>query len=280
MMGFAHSLSGAAAWLAGAPLIAAATNTPLTMSQYALGALAVAGAAVAPDLDHPAGTSSASRSLPPVTTVMGKVVSVIGFGHRKATHSLLGVAVVTVVAALLIGNFGVIAPAVLAFFLAAFALKALKVAKFLHLNNSLLRWVFTAIVSGAFATAVALQGGDYKWLLVAFSAGFFIHIVGDAITMSGVPWLWPYSRDFRLARLAAGGTTERVILTPVFIIIIAFSIFSVVKDGEVMGNPVPASSAPVTAKATAQGDLVEILPKESEEPKPEKKKKKDKKDKK
>jgi membrane-bound metal-dependent hydrolase YbcI (DUF457 family) len=47
--------------------------------------------------------------------------------------------------------------------------------------------------------------------------GILVHVLGDMITKKGVPVLWPLSTtSYRLARLKAGGWTERWILTPVF----------------------------------------------------------------
>jgi hypothetical protein len=51
-----------------------------------------------PDIDTP--RSLAARSLPPVTTVLSKVIRSAGGGHRGVTHHVLGVLVLAVLACL------------------------------------------------------------------------------------------------------------------------------------------------------------------------------------
>lgn len=249
MMGFAHALSGVAVWLTAAPALAAVSSTPMTLSQYAAGAVIFGGAAVAPDLDHP--KASATNSLPPVSNLLGSVVATVGFGHRKATHSLVGIFAATVVGLLLINFLDPVGPAILAFFLTAFAIKALGQFKRTYSGVSTPKVfkpgkVATPLIALGVAVFVGSLGGDYTWMVVAFVGGVFVHIVGDAITMSGVPWLWPLSRNFRLAALRAGGSTEKFVIVPMLAILIGFTAFSLFTSGEVFGNPVPQASGVTT----------------------------------
>ena len=89
MMGRTHLVIGGAAWLA-----LAASHT---MPYY--GAAAIAGgwflsalAALGPDLDQK--QSMGSRLLGPITQGISWVVRAVSGGHRKLTHSLLGMAIV------------------------------------------------------------------------------------------------------------------------------------------------------------------------------------------
>ncbi len=70
MMGPAHSLSGAAAWLGWAPRRCAAGH-PMPWPVLVVGAIC-AGAALAPDLDHKAATIS--RAFGPVSRWLCEVV--------------------------------------------------------------------------------------------------------------------------------------------------------------------------------------------------------------
>lgn len=76
MMGHAHALSGVTAWLA----VSAATplSVPLTGATepvpLLVGAAVASGAALLPDLDHHSAT--ATRALPPFTTVISKVTEI------------------------------------------------------------------------------------------------------------------------------------------------------------------------------------------------------------
>src|ERR1700739_2927857 len=77
MMAGSHTVLGAAAWLAAAPLL----GEP-AVSAPAL-ALAVAGSLL-PDIDHP--KSWVGRRLGPISAILGGLL-----GHRGLTHSLAAV---------------------------------------------------------------------------------------------------------------------------------------------------------------------------------------------
>ena len=44
--------------------------------------------------------------------------------------------------------------------------------------------------------------------------GCVTHIVGDMLTVSGVPIFWPHPRDFRIGRMRTGGQFEQLFMTP------------------------------------------------------------------
>jgi len=71
MMGPAHSLSGAAAWL-GVGAVAAGLDRPMPWPTLVVGALICAGAALAPDLDHKAATIS--RAFGPLSRALCEIV--------------------------------------------------------------------------------------------------------------------------------------------------------------------------------------------------------------
>lgn len=86
MMGRTHALSGAAGWLAAAPMVAEATGHPLGPGVLAASTAVAAGAALLPDLDHEHGLLA--HSLGPVTRLLTQLVARGSGGHRHATHSL------------------------------------------------------------------------------------------------------------------------------------------------------------------------------------------------
>ncbi|MDX6739172.1 metal-dependent hydrolase [Actinocorallia sp. A-T 12471] len=86
MMGRTHALSGAALFTAGAiPL-------DLPPDQILVGAVACAGAAVLPDIDHHG--SHIARCFGPITRAFAWFVGKVAGGHRNGTHSALGVGLV------------------------------------------------------------------------------------------------------------------------------------------------------------------------------------------
>jgi len=83
MMGPAHSLSGAAAWL-GIGAATAAADHPMPWPVLLVGALICAGAALAPDLDHKAATIS--RAFGPISHWLCEIVDKLSYAVYKATR--------------------------------------------------------------------------------------------------------------------------------------------------------------------------------------------------
>ncbi|GFM95765.1 hypothetical protein Sfulv_05760 [Streptomyces fulvorobeus] len=83
MMGPAHSLSGAAAWL-GVGAAAAAAGRPMPWPVLVVGALICAGAALAPDLDHKSATIS--RAFGPISKGLCGITEKLSCAVYKATR--------------------------------------------------------------------------------------------------------------------------------------------------------------------------------------------------
>jgi membrane-bound metal-dependent hydrolase YbcI (DUF457 family) len=206
MMGRSHALSGWCAGLAVAPFIGLTT-----VAEVVPFAAATAGYALVPDLDHPG--ASASRLLGPVTRVVSagvrafsSVLYAVTKGprdedttgkHRHATHTLVAAVLVGMLAAGLgdRGKWAVLAVAVAGFVLAA---------------DVLGDWIVGAVLAAAAwsivsttgpgtalpgtAAADALHTGLTQiggWIGAAVALGMFVHCLGDSLTRSGCPWLWP-----------------------------------------------------------------------------------------
>ncbi|MFV2142764.1 MULTISPECIES: metal-dependent hydrolase [Isoptericola] len=191
MMGGHHAASGAAAW------VAVTASTPIAFGWYPVsdvgvmtGALVCAGAALLPDADHHNGTIS--HSLPPVSEGVTKFVATVSGGHRNATHSIVGVAVFTLIAwamglvTVRTEQFGevLIGPGIMAVLLIAFAVRALK------LTGQRRWWTWSLSVSlAAFVAVFAPE--EWYWMPFCVGLGCAVHIVGDMLTTRGVPLLWP-----------------------------------------------------------------------------------------
>ena len=90
MLGHDHALSGALAFAVVAPLL------PVSGTQLAVAAALTAGAGILPDLDEPG--STIARTFGFLTGGFAWIVHQLSGGHRKGTHSLLGVALMTAAA--------------------------------------------------------------------------------------------------------------------------------------------------------------------------------------
>jgi len=190
-MGGHHAATGAAAWVAFTSTAPYALGIhPVSPLGVVAGSLVCAGAALLPDADHPSATIA--QSLPPVSTVLTRWVSAISGGHRHGTHSLLAVGVFSALAyaaglvQINLPHFGPTAfgAAVTSMVLVAFAAKALK----------LIRGAWSGWILGIFVSLLVaiVSPTDWNWLPWAVGLGTFVHLVGDAMTTGGVPWLWPW----------------------------------------------------------------------------------------
>lgn len=191
MMGGHHAITGAAAWVAVTSTAPGALGLmPLDPLGITAGALVCAGAALLPDADHPSATIA--QSIPVVGKVGANAISGMVGGHRHGTHSLIGLAVMAGLAWLL--QFAVIdvdwwpapfpvGPIVAAVALVAFAVKAIGIVR---------SWP-AAWVSGAGVAAVVAFAGAETWIPHAIVLGVVLHLLGDFITIGGLPLLWPWN---------------------------------------------------------------------------------------
>jgi membrane-bound metal-dependent hydrolase YbcI (DUF457 family) len=225
MMGRTHALSGWCAGLLVAPLLGASS-----VAQSLLVAATVAGWSLAPDLDHPGAVATRWGGWVTGWLSLGlRRLSAAAFEatrtprdrdatgtHRHLSHTLVFAVVVGTGAGVgtwLSPWWVVPVPLVAGTLLAA---------------RSLGTWVLW--VGTVPAVWGLLAGGDVLspvrgWMGVAVALACVVHILGDALTRAGVPFLWPLpirgQRWFRLGsprllRFAAGGDVERLLVFPVF----------------------------------------------------------------
>jgi membrane-bound metal-dependent hydrolase YbcI (DUF457 family) len=217
-MGKVHAATGAAAWLVGCAGAAAAGVDPHPYAVLVGTPLAAFGA-IWPDIDCP--SSNVARSLGWPTRWLARRVAGLGRwlysatgtrydgrdldGHRTATHTLL-FAILSFVGFGYLGQHGGLwAPLVMIAFAAATALRAVKV-------YGATRFVLTAAVALAAWHWPAPSGW---WLGWAIGVGALVHNLGDRMTNTGVPLLWPIKirgrrwYKFRAARWLRFSTGEK-----------------------------------------------------------------------
>ena len=219
MLARGHALSGAVGWLAAAPLLEVAMG-PLTTAQLAAGALVTAGAALAPDIDHPG--STIARNLGPAGRMAAGGVK-LTLGHRGLTHSLACVALVGVASWWAVVVAGLLrVPSVLA---------GVTVGLAAHL---LLRGTWTRVAPTAGVVAGVAVGGLLwsgavavgAWLPVALTTGVLLHIAGDALTSAGVPLFAPL-RHRRVGMPVFGATGGLVESAVTAALAVAFVVLAV-----------------------------------------------------
>jgi len=157
----------------------------------AIGALVTAGAALLPDVDHH--NSTIAHSGGAVTRAVAGVAERAAGGHRHGLHSLLAIAGFYFGATYL-GSWRHEVPvlgdvpagsALMFLALVAFALKALKLSK-----GGIARLWLTALAG---TVAILYFAPDQlEWLPTSILLGVIVHLVGDFLTVGGLPLLWPW----------------------------------------------------------------------------------------
>ena len=236
-MGRTHALTGLCAGLALAPLLAA------TLAQAVLVAVVTAGYALLPDLDHPG--ARASRLLGPVTGALSRLLRAGSRWlyartkgprderhrgeHRHATHTVAFAVVAGSLVA--VGTWGA-GPWVAAGTVALGISLAV---------DALGDWLLPVVGIAGIAWWGAAGGdplgelaGIGSGLGIAVAAGCVTHCLGDAVTLSGCPFLWPLPiagetwyelRPPRLLRFRTGGVVETRLVFPGFVAVAAVLAF-------------------------------------------------------
>ena len=144
-------------------------------------AAAVCGASILPDIDEPG--SSVSREFGFVSRSFSAGVNKVSGGHRKLTHSLLGLGIVTL--PFLLATSERSAGAVVFGLLAASAWRILMpwwmAARKLFLP-------FGVVAGYLFYAKHPFSG---LWLVALVAIGWVIHMLGDFLTSGGIPLLYP-----------------------------------------------------------------------------------------
>ncbi|SOD62739.1 LexA-binding, inner membrane-associated putative hydrolase [Streptomyces zhaozhouensis] len=253
MMGPAHSLSGAMAWL-GVGAAAAAADHAMPWPVLVAGTLICAGAALAPDLDHKSATIS--RAFGPFSRILAGVIDKLSSavynstrgprdrrrsgGHRTLTHTwiwavLLGAGFSG--AAILFGRWAVLFTLFVHMVLAVEGL----LWRMARVSSDVLVWLLGGATAWIVAGVLNEPGNGsnwlftdepYAWLGLPIVLGAIVHTLGDSITISGCPMLWPLKISGRrwyplgtpsFMRFRAGAWVENRVLMPAFVVIGAVS---------------------------------------------------------
>lgn len=207
MMGRTHVLTGMAAGAAALPLVPASG----AVEQLAWVSV-VAGSAMLPDLDHR--NATVTNMWGPISEVMHKAVAWAGRGHRGGAHDFI-------VAPLAFGFLAWLAarhPVSSGVAVAIAAGLAIRALEFVIPGRTAESAVVNMALSMGAAWAAVHYGVTLPWLPYAVGLGVLVHIVGDAVTRTGVPrpfsWIDGDS-DRNQGLLTTGRWYETWIITPV-----------------------------------------------------------------
>jgi hypothetical protein len=80
-------------------------------------------------------------------------------------------------------------------------------------------------VAAYIAYRLTHSGLDLSVLPFAVTLGYGIHLFGDSLTESGIPWNYPNPKRYRLASIDTGKTAERLVVVPVLYAAIVTVVF-------------------------------------------------------
>ncbi|GEL19432.1 membrane protein [Pseudonocardia asaccharolytica DSM 44247 = NBRC 16224] len=232
MLGVSHALSGAALGLAVAGFGSWLVEVPATAGSVLTFSAVCAGAALLPDLDHPSSTVTrrfswasmvASRVVRPLSALLYRATRAsrdTGRGtHRGLTHTALCAVLIGVLVNLASARWGTPVLVGTLFVCLALAIKGL---------DALVPGPPSLVIAAGLTYAVEVwvpggTAGTAGWLGAAVTLGMLVHAVGDAVTESGAPLLWPLTIRRRRwypvgtprpLRFRAGGRVETMLVAP------------------------------------------------------------------
>jgi membrane-bound metal-dependent hydrolase YbcI (DUF457 family) len=232
VLGVSHALSGAALGLAVAGFVPQLLGEHPDAGTVLTFTAVCAGAALLPDLDHP--SSMATRRFSAASYVASHVVRPLsrvvydltrarrdtGRGsHRGLTHTVVGAVLLGLAVNMASARFGTPVLVGTLFVCLALAIKGL---------DALVPGPPSLVIAAGLTYAIeqAVPGGTAGtagWLGTAVTLGMVVHSVGDAITESGAPLLWPLQirkrrwypvGSPRPLRFRTGGTVEAWLVAP------------------------------------------------------------------
>lgn len=191
MMGRSHLVSGVLAWEV------VALETHQTPAQMITGLVLVPCAALLPDIDHRGAT--VSRTYGPVTAGASWVIAKLSGGHRNGTHSAFGVLMLgALLQACALHRTALWSQVLLCAVLIPTLAAGVRVFR-------IRGWVDDMAAVPLVIGTVFLSGINLQAVPIAMMTGCAVHIVGDCLTNSGCPILWPLTKDRFSLRLFKTG---------------------------------------------------------------------------
>lgn len=227
--------------------------------------IVVAGAALLPDFDNV--KSTAISTLGPFGKLISKLTRASAVGiytltktnrdndkpdaHRGFWHTIVASIVVGIIVFLLSSvkidlknnllgkDFVTIYPFSVIWLVICYqlAIASLFANSFKKLKKDLFGYVFILGSSIIFVIIIlTFSPSDiaYSWIAILTSLGYLFHILGDTLTVSGTPALWPIAHKgkrwwtYRLGSIHAGSNFEYKVVVPIFTMIIIFAIVKII----------------------------------------------------
>jgi membrane-bound metal-dependent hydrolase YbcI (DUF457 family) len=232
VLGVSHATSGAALGLVVAGYVPRVAEVQPTAGSILTFAAVCAGAALLPDLDHPSSVATrrfsvaswiachAIRPLSGLVYDLTKARRDTGRGtHRGLTHTVVGAVLLGLAINMASARWGTPVLVGTLFVCLALAIKGL---------DAIVPGPPSLVIAAGLTFAVEEYvpggtAGTAGWLGTAVTLGMIVHSIGDAITESGAPLLWPLPIRRRTwypvgsprpLRFRTGGAVEAWLVAP------------------------------------------------------------------
>lgn len=205
MLGRSHMVSGTAAFT-GSTLV-----FHYSPSQVITGLIVVTCAALLPDIDHQ--KAYISNTYGPITVGFSRLITALAGGHRKGTHSLLGIFLLGVIAQIGVSHRdNYLAASILSLILIVTVAGGVKVFRIPGWIDEFLP--IPLVIGLVFLTDVNLDA-----VPPALMMGCLVHVAGDCLTNTGVPIFWPVSRwRLKFGLFSTGKRVERWVVFPLIML--------------------------------------------------------------
>jgi membrane-bound metal-dependent hydrolase YbcI (DUF457 family) len=231
MMGRSHATIGALCGLGLGVAGFGAQRPELVVVSTLVGA----GAGLLPDLDEENSTVARAGGL--ATKAVSHVTRRVAGGHRRATHSFLGIGVM--VGALAIGAaFSPNVVPIVGGLLAALAVRI--TASVLHVGH-FRRWLAEIAVGAAVGwVLIGTAGGPILGLV---AVGMVSHSLADDLTDSGTPLFWPWKWRLALHLFHTGSKTETAVRWCLYAALVGLAYVAIAPHAAALGHQVHHSVA-------------------------------------
>ncbi len=196
MLGRDHALTGAAGFLAtGQAMSEVVSHHPMPVKELLVGTIVCAAFALVPDMDEE--NSTVARKFGFISREFARFTKACAGGHRQATHSIFGAAIV---GALIFWAASYRdGPAVIVGLSALIVLKQLLGSYKIRISTGT-----TLVAAGLIAYWTYASQSGHSWLALVAVEGVLWHMIGDSLTVEGVPWFWfPFVKRLQRIRLKA-----------------------------------------------------------------------------
>lgn len=213
-----HRVAGICVGLSAASIISGGDIDTSTLAMAETVVISSMIGAILPDIDEP--NSFVSKHIKPLSYAIKAVA-----GHRGAFHSPLFLGLLLILLKLLVGHLVDVDMLIPIMKFVILMIPIIICLPYIKSKGIILLIASVALFLSSWTSMDALNGYDfYQYLWMGIGLGMASHLLMDALTVSGIPLLWPFSKKkFRLLSLKTGqheGIAQVLFILPTLAIVL------------------------------------------------------------